>query len=138
RQHCRIALDDDGVIVEDLGSSNGTFVNEDRIQRQTLNPGDAILVGPVVFTVVIDGEPDNVKPVRTLLATNKPDPNDSPAMGLDSVTDPPAASDSGATAGLDAPAQGDPIEALGAMADEEDEIDFSEVELAELDDDDLK
>ncbi|MEM6332080.1 MAG: FHA domain-containing protein [Planctomycetota bacterium] len=138
RQHCRVCLDEQGVVVEDLGSSNGTFVNDERVQRQALDPGDAILVGPVVFTVVINGEPEHVKPVRTLLATHRPDPNDSPAMGLDAVDHPPSTADSGATAGLDAPTEQDPIDALGALADEADDIDFSEVELAEIDDDELK
>jgi hypothetical protein len=58
RKHCRILSGDDGVRVEDLGSSNGTFVNHERVQQADLNPGDTLGVGPVQFVVQIDGVPD--------------------------------------------------------------------------------
>lgn len=57
RKHCRLIKTDDALEVEDLGSSNGTFVNGSRTQRSALAPGDTIQVGPVVFVVQIDGEP---------------------------------------------------------------------------------
>lgn len=57
RKHCRVLRGDDVVEVEDLGSSNGTFVNGNKIQRSPLAPGDTIQIGPVVFVVQIDGEP---------------------------------------------------------------------------------
>jgi pSer/pThr/pTyr-binding forkhead associated (FHA) protein len=59
RKHCRILTGDDGVRVEDLGSSNGTFVNHERVQQSDLNPGDTLGVGPVQFVVQIDGVPDD-------------------------------------------------------------------------------
>jgi hypothetical protein len=37
--------------VEDLGSTNGTFVNGRRISRATLAPGDLLGIGRVVFTI---------------------------------------------------------------------------------------
>lgn len=66
RKHCRLILGSDKVEVEDLGSSNGTFVNGTKIDRTTLAPGDTIQVGPVVFVVQIDGEPSitEAKPVK--------------------------------------------------------------------------
>ncbi len=37
-------------VLEDLGTPNGTFVNDQRIQRHTLASGDAIRLGDAVFT----------------------------------------------------------------------------------------
>lgn len=42
RQHARIVPSDDGVIVEDLNSTNGTYINGKRILRETAQVGDEI------------------------------------------------------------------------------------------------
>jgi len=57
RKHCRLIRDEVSLRVEDMGSSNGTFHNEQRIQEATLSPGDTLRVGPVTFMVQIDGVP---------------------------------------------------------------------------------
>jgi pSer/pThr/pTyr-binding forkhead associated (FHA) protein len=62
RRHCEIESQDDRVLIRDLGSSNGTFVNGQRVEEVKLSPGDTIQVGPVAFTVQIDGEPTEVRP----------------------------------------------------------------------------
>jgi len=67
RQHCEIEVSDGQVKLRDLGSSNGTYHNSNRVQEAVLEAGDEIVVGPVVFTVVIDGEPEQIKPVRTII-----------------------------------------------------------------------
>jgi predicted component of type VI protein secretion system len=59
RKHCRIIRDGDSLRLEDLGSSNGTFVNGRRVQEAVLEPGDTIQVGPVQFVMQIDGVPDD-------------------------------------------------------------------------------
>ena len=43
--HCRVFLDEERVVVEDLGSKNGTLVNEQKIERKVLAPGDIVQVG---------------------------------------------------------------------------------------------
>jgi pSer/pThr/pTyr-binding forkhead associated (FHA) protein len=58
RKHCRLVRTDDGIRIEDLGSSNGTYVNSQRVQESELNPGDLVGVGPVQFIVQINGVPD--------------------------------------------------------------------------------
>src|SRR5688572_4063818 len=65
RKHCRLVRDGDVLKVEDLGSSNGTFLNGQRVQEALLSPGDSIQVGPVVFVLQVDGEPadDELSPV---------------------------------------------------------------------------
>ena len=65
REHCEIVMEDRGVVIRDLGSSNGTFHNRKRIQESPLTAGDEITIGPVVFTVVIDGQPVNLLPAPT-------------------------------------------------------------------------
>ncbi|HJZ88569.1 MAG TPA: GGDEF domain-containing protein [Polyangia bacterium] len=45
RRHARILCAAGGVWVEDLGSTNGTFVNGNKIKRESLKDGDKIQVG---------------------------------------------------------------------------------------------
>jgi hypothetical protein len=45
RKNCKLSFAGGRWMVEDLGSSNGTFVNEARIQKQVLNHGDIIRCG---------------------------------------------------------------------------------------------
>lgn len=55
RRHCRLVKDGQYVRVEDLGSSNGTRVNGERVELAVLSAGDVLSVGPVKFEVQIDG-----------------------------------------------------------------------------------
>ncbi len=57
RHHCVFSVDDFSVHVRDLGSTNGTFVNDQRVRGEILlNTGDRIRVGKLDFEMVI-GEP---------------------------------------------------------------------------------
>lgn len=50
RKHARILVENAGIWIEDLGSSNGTRVNGETIQKKkALKDGDSISMGPVVF-----------------------------------------------------------------------------------------
>ncbi|NHN56440.1 FHA domain-containing protein [Calidifontibacter sp. DB0510] len=51
RQHVRITADDQGLLLEDLGSRNGTFVNGRRVERTHLEEGDRIGIGSTTFEV---------------------------------------------------------------------------------------
>jgi pSer/pThr/pTyr-binding forkhead associated (FHA) protein len=51
RQHCRFVLTDDALVVEDSGSTNGTYVNDQRVDRAELHAGDEVLVGRFHFLV---------------------------------------------------------------------------------------
>src|SRR4051812_31841537 len=72
RKHCRLVRDGDTLKLEDLGSSNGTFLNGQRVQEALLSPGDTIQVGPVAFALQIDGEPpeDDLRPVTAGASNN--------------------------------------------------------------------
>jgi pSer/pThr/pTyr-binding forkhead associated (FHA) protein len=46
RVHCRLAaLADGGLEISDLESTNGTYVNGERVERARLEPGDRVQVG---------------------------------------------------------------------------------------------
>ena len=45
RHHCRFSAAGDELVVEDSGSTNGTYVNDERIDSATLAPGDELLIG---------------------------------------------------------------------------------------------
>ena len=45
RHHARIVRDEDGFLVEDLNSLNGTYVNRKRIERHVLTNGDELQIG---------------------------------------------------------------------------------------------
>ena len=64
RRHAEVVLDDSGAVIRDLGAANGTFLNNRRVEEEDLEPGDQIMVGPVVFTVQIDGAPPEEEIVK--------------------------------------------------------------------------
>lgn len=56
RKHCVIAIKDGRVLVQDLKSRNGTFINEQRLapdRAKALKAGDALRVGKLEFELVI-------------------------------------------------------------------------------------
>lgn len=65
RKHCEVTVGSAGVAVKDLASSNGTYVNNKRVNETALSAGDRLVVGPVVFTLQVDGKPEEVRPVKT-------------------------------------------------------------------------
>ena len=51
RLHCRLTAVDRELVVEDLGSTNGISVNDQRVQRSTLQDGDRFRIGRVEFII---------------------------------------------------------------------------------------
>src|SRR5437588_11846677 len=75
RKHCEIFEKKGMLLVKDLGSSNGTFVNGKRIQDQrVLEPGDELTIGQVKLRVAKIGEPP--PPPRTKPGSKKPGDTD--------------------------------------------------------------
>ncbi len=51
RLHCRLTAGDSGVEVVDLDSTNGTYINDQRIRNGTLSSGDRLRVGRVEISI---------------------------------------------------------------------------------------
>lgn len=51
RHHCRFVTKADSLAVEDSGSTNGTYVNDERVDSAELEAGDEVLVGRFHFVV---------------------------------------------------------------------------------------
>ncbi len=52
RKHARIAVKDGEILLTDLGSTNGTFVNGQKVKRAKIAEGDRVLVGTSLMKVV--------------------------------------------------------------------------------------
>ncbi len=52
RCHCRFSLVESKVVLEDLDSTNGTFLNGTRIREAIVRPGDRIVVGSATLRLV--------------------------------------------------------------------------------------
>ena len=52
RRHAKMFVNGDEVTVQDLGSTNGTFVNGERVRRAKVNEGDRILIGTSIIKLV--------------------------------------------------------------------------------------
>ena len=56
RKHARIMVNGTGTIsIEDLGSTNGTFVNGEKVKQATLKEGDRILIGTSILKLILQG-----------------------------------------------------------------------------------
>jgi len=53
-EHCRILSKEDVVEIEDLGSKNGTFLNQIPVQRSVLKSGDRVQVGRTEFELRLE------------------------------------------------------------------------------------
>lgn len=56
RHHARFLVDSTGLRVEDLGSTNGTYVNLVRVEATHLKPGDEVIIGKFHLIVVVGDE----------------------------------------------------------------------------------
>ena len=54
-RHARIFEQGNAVVIEDLGSTNGTYLNEEVLQTpRPLHPGDRVRIGDSEFTFEVD------------------------------------------------------------------------------------
>jgi pSer/pThr/pTyr-binding forkhead associated (FHA) protein len=51
RLHCRLTAADDSVDVVDLDSTNGTYINDQRVKSGCIKSGDRLRIGRVEFTI---------------------------------------------------------------------------------------
>jgi len=52
RKHARLTLAPAGITIADLGSTNGTFVNGEKVRKAQLKEGDRILIGTSILKLV--------------------------------------------------------------------------------------
>jgi pSer/pThr/pTyr-binding forkhead associated (FHA) protein len=126
RKHARLTPAADGVWVEDSDSTNGTFVNGDRIEQpRLLKEGDELRAGQAIFTLAVKAPVAEEDPDATLLYDANPDPDatllhsdqanseavpESPSESEQALATPPPAEDKAPAqeAAKEAPAEAQP------------------------------
>jgi pSer/pThr/pTyr-binding forkhead associated (FHA) protein len=82
RKHCQLSLEPNALKIRDLKSSNGTYVNGNKVEVETTAmPGDRIQIGPLIFTLQIDGQPTDITPpdraiIQTIPDSSQADPEE--------------------------------------------------------------
>jgi len=71
RQHVRLQVTPEGVMVEDLGSANGTFINDKRIHNGLLRPGEELRLDTVRF-ILMSPSMESARPPAAAAAPAKP------------------------------------------------------------------
>src|SRR2546428_10347381 len=66
--HCEVVLSESSVLVRDLGSTNGTYIDGRQIREATLEPGQRLHLGSVEMLF------DNPEPVPHIAIPPMPDP----------------------------------------------------------------
>lgn len=56
RQHCELYEQDGQLMVRDLGSLNGTFVNNQKVAEAPVSPGELLTIGTVTFRAVYEAK----------------------------------------------------------------------------------
>jgi predicted component of type VI protein secretion system len=78
RRHCELFEQGEHLMIRDLGSANGTFVNGSRVLgQQRLKPADVITIGGVTLRVELIGAPARAEGAS---AAPKPAPHDTAEM----------------------------------------------------------
>ena len=84
QQHAKIVQTAEGHRIYDLGSTNGTFVNDQQIESVDLRAGDVVRTGETVFTYMASGSTTAVAGGDSTVAL----PNRAPARGATPVATP--------------------------------------------------
>ena len=120
RSHCELSVTDDEVVLRDLESRNGTFLNDEEISESPIKAGDRIRLGPVVFVVQIDGEPKDISVPAAAPAAAPKSADDTPSDSATGIASPSSADGSGFD--------------IGTIDDDLDIDDLSDLDLDEIDD----
>ena len=75
KRHCALIQRDNKAFIRDFGSTNGTFVNDDRVEgERELKHDDQLKIGPILFSVRLEV---SAVPTRTPVPSTK-----SPTQGV--------------------------------------------------------
>ncbi len=81
--HCEIFLRGSDVVVHDLNSTNGTFINGEKISETILKPGQVLRLGQVEMRLETDGSPSSTPPASAASAPATPPPTTPTKKPLD-------------------------------------------------------
>lgn len=84
RRHAQVKPTADGLLVEDLGSANGTFINGKRVQTGLMRPGEELRLDTIRFLLVAPGMemPATQRGATPPVANGKPKPKSGGNAGL--------------------------------------------------------
>ncbi len=114
KRHCELLIREERAFVKDLGSTNGTFINDVPVKgERELHDGDVLKVGPLDFQVRLEGavpaETQAEQPTQVQKETQAPPPPPAPAKA------PPAKPSGKPPAPVEANAEGLDEEAVGSL-----------------------
>ena len=55
--HCEVLLRGSDVVIKDLNSTNGSFINGEKITESVLKPGQTLKLGQIELQLLADGQP---------------------------------------------------------------------------------
>ncbi|MBY0228824.1 MAG: FHA domain-containing protein [Gemmataceae bacterium] len=88
KRHCAILQRDGKVYLRDFGSTNGTFVNDEKVEgERELRHDDLLKIGPIEFTVRLE------KPAAASVSKPTPAPATKPGQATPKPATKPAATD---------------------------------------------
>lgn len=82
RRHCQFHLNiDEALVIEDLSSLNGIYVDDRRVDRAVLMPGMNVQIGALTMTVEFSEEVETpIRPAAKKPATNRANPYETQPM----------------------------------------------------------
>lgn len=60
RKHAKLSTQAGKIVIQDLGSTNGTFVNGEKIKRARLKEGDRVLIGTSILKLIVATDSSNL------------------------------------------------------------------------------
>src|SRR3989475_11010196 len=72
--HCEILLRGSDVVVRDLNSTNGTYINGEKITETVLKPGQVLRLGQIEMRLETDSTSSSVAPSTTPSTPSTPPP----------------------------------------------------------------
>jgi pSer/pThr/pTyr-binding forkhead associated (FHA) protein len=70
--HCEVLLQGSDVLIKDLNSTNGTFINGEKISESVLKPGQTLRLGQIELQLETEGHPVTVPPAPSPSAPPPP------------------------------------------------------------------
>ncbi len=78
--HCEVLLRGSDVVIKDLNSTNGTFINGEKITESVLKPGQILRLGQIELRLESDAPSSAASPGSTTSSTPKRGPDNTVVM----------------------------------------------------------